>query len=178
MRKEDCFYLGRIVRKHSFRGEVVAKLDSDDPEIYTEMESVFVDIGNNLVPFFIEDTLLQKGNQLRIKFEGIDDEQDAEAILKAGLYLPAELLPELEGNQFYYHEVIGGRVYDQIHGYLGILMGINEATAQPLFEIQDGDQQLLIPMLDEFIVHVDRPKKELTLKAPEGLIDFYKAQNN
>ena len=177
MRKEDCFYLGRIVRKHSFRGEVVAKLDSDDPEIYTEMESVFVDIGNNLVPFFIEDSLLQKGNQLRIKFEGIDDEQDAEAILKAGLYLPAELLPDLEGNQFYYHEVIGAKVFDVDHGYLGVLSGINEATAQPLFEIENESQQILIPMLDEFISSVDRDKKELYLKAPDGLIDFYKSQS-
>ena len=52
MRKEHCFYLGSIVKKHSFRGEVVIKLDTDDPELYRNMESVFVDLGGNLIPFF------------------------------------------------------------------------------------------------------------------------------
>ena len=71
MRKEDCFYLGKIVKKYSFKGEVVIKLDTDEPELYQKMESVFVDIGNNLIPFFIEKSLLQKGNQLRTRFQDL-----------------------------------------------------------------------------------------------------------
>jgi 16S rRNA processing protein RimM len=97
-------------------------------------------------------------------------------LLKCGLYLPQEILPELSGKQFYYHEVIGFSVYDVDHGYLGELVGINEATAQPLFEIKSEDQEILIPMLDEFIVEIDRKKNKLILKAPEGLIEFYKNQ--
>ena len=51
MQKEACFYVGKIVRKYSFKGEVIIKIDKDTPEIITELESVLVAMGDNLVPF-------------------------------------------------------------------------------------------------------------------------------
>ena len=86
MRKEHCFYLGSIVKKHSFRGEVVIKLDTDDPELYRNMESVFVDLGGNLIPFFIEKSSLSRGTMLRVKFDGVNSEDEADAIVKSGIY--------------------------------------------------------------------------------------------
>ncbi|PCH72339.1 MAG: 16S rRNA processing protein RimM [Flavobacteriaceae bacterium] len=174
MHKKDCFYLGKIVRKHSFRGEVVIKLDTDEPGLYQNLESVFVLLGGNLIPFFIEESLLQKGNQLRVRFEDVDSEEDADNILGSGIYMPLTMLPKLEGNKFYFHEVIGFEVEDVNEGSVGIIDGINDSTAQALFEIKDGDTEILIPMIDEFIVKIDREHKKVVVKTPVGLIAMYK----
>lgn len=173
MQKKDCFFLGKVARKHSFKGEVVIALDTDEPELYANIDAVFIDMGNNFLPFFIERSLLQKGNQLRVKFEDIDSETDAETILKHDTYLPLELLPKLEGNKFYYHEVIGFLVNDRNHGEIGTIYGINDASAQALFEIKKGDIEILIPMIDDFIKKVDRENKTIFVETPDGLIDMY-----
>ena len=125
MRKEDCFYLGKIVRKHSFKGEVVIKLDTDEPELYENLESVFVALGNDLVPFFIVESILQKGNQLRVRFEDVDSEADADVILGSELYLPMEFLPKLTGNKFYFHEIINFDIEDVNYGYVGVITSLN-----------------------------------------------------
>ncbi len=173
MRKQDCFYLGKIVRKHSFKGEVVVKLDTDEPELYQEMESVFVDLGNNLIPFFIKKSLLQKGNQLRVQFEGISTEEEADSILKSDVYLPLDLLPKLEEDKFYFHEIIGFKIVDVNYGEVGIIHGINDKTSQHLFEIISGDREVFIPMVDDFIKKVDKKNQIIEVETPAGLIDLY-----
>ena len=139
MQKEECFYLGKIVSKYSYKGEVLVKLDTDDPEIYENMESVFVSIGNNLVPFFIDKCRLHKTNLLRIDFEEVINEEDADRIMGSELYLPLTLLPKLSGNKFYYHEVIGFSIIDSFHGDIGIIRSINDASSQALFEVEKED---------------------------------------
>lgn len=173
MRKEDCFYLGKIVKKHSFRGEVVIKLDTDEPELYGNMESVFVDLGGNLVPFFIKKSSLSKGTMLRVHFEDVNTEEEADFLMKSGIYLPLDLLPKLEGDQFYFHEIIGFKVIDAKHGDVGVLAYINDKAAQPMFEIEKGDIDIFIPMIDDFIKKIDRENKEVHVETPEGLIDLY-----
>lgn len=173
MKKDNCFYLGRIIKKYSFKGEVLVKLDTDQPELYEHLDAIFVDLRNNLVPFFIEHSQLHKSELLRIKFEDVDNEADAEAILKSDLYLPLNLLPKLEGNKFYYHEVIGFTVKDKNYGDVGVITSINDSTAQALFEIQNKGKEVLIPMNDEFILNVDRETKTILVETPEGLINLY-----
>lgn len=173
MRKEDCFYLGKIVTKYSFKGEVVIKLDTDEPELYKNMESVYVEFGSNLVPFFIEKSSLHKGNQLRVQFEDVYSEEEADSILKCGIYLPLDLLPKLEGDKFYFHEVIGFKIIDASFGEVGEIVHINDKAAQPLFEIDRKGKEIFIPMIDDFIKEVDRTKKQIHVETPKGLIDLY-----
>jgi len=173
MQKEDCFYLGKIVKKYSFKGELLVKLDTDDPSIYTKMESVFIDKNKSLIPFFIERSSLHKSTLLRLKFEDIDSEEDADKLLKSELYLPLEFLPQLTGNKFYYHEIVGFEAEDLSFGLVGIVKGVNDTTNQAILEIERNGSEILIPLIDDFIKSVDRELKKIILEVPEGLIDIY-----
>jgi len=173
MQKEDCFYLGKIVKKYSFKGELLVKLDTDNPSTYTKMESVFIDKNKSLIPFFIERSSLHKSTLLRVKFEDIDSEEDADKLLKSELYLPLEFLPQLTGNKFYYHEIVGFEAEDLSFGLVGIVKGVNDTTNQAILEIDRNGSEILIPLIDDFIKSVDREQKKIILEVPEGLIDIY-----
>ncbi|WPR72536.1 ribosome maturation factor RimM [Flavobacterium sp. NG2] len=173
MRKEDCFYLGKIAKKFSFKGEVLAYLDTDEPELYENLESVFVECNRHLIPFFIENCSLHKNDFLRIRFEEVNSEEDADAIIGNGIYLPLNMLPKLSGNKFYFHEVIGFEIEDQRLGVFGIIQSVNDTTAQPLFEVLNGNVEILIPMIDHFLVKVDRENKKIIMNLPEGLVEMY-----
>ncbi|RCT53875.1 ribosome maturation factor RimM [Winogradskyella sp. KYW1333] len=173
MKKDECFYLGKIVKKYSFKGELLAKLDTDEPDLYSNLDAIFVDLRGNMVPFFIERSQLHKSDLLRLKFEDVDSEADADSLLKSDLYLPLDLLPKLEDDKFYFHEVIGFSIKDKNFGEVGIIKNINDSTAQALFEIDSDGTEILIPMNDEFIVKVDRKNKTIHVNTPEGLIDLY-----
>ncbi|NNK74115.1 MAG: 16S rRNA processing protein RimM [Flavobacteriaceae bacterium] len=173
MKKEDCFYLGKIVKKYSFKGELLAKLDTDEPALYEKLDAVLVLLRRDFIPFFIESSQLHKSDLLRLKFEDVNTGEEADRLIGSELYLPLELLPALEGDKFYYHEVIGFTVIDASFGEIGTIRSINDTTAQALFVIERNGTEILIPMNDEFISKVDRDNKTIAVTTPEGLIDLY-----
>jgi len=173
MRKEDCFYLGKIAKKFSFKGEVLIYLDTDEPELYEDMESIFVEFNKNLVPFFIENSSLHKNDFLKVKFEDVDNEEQADEIINCEVYLPLNMLPKLEGNKFYFHEVISFEIEDKRLGVFGKIVSINDTSAQPLFEVINGNVEILVPMIDQFLVKIDRENKKVIMDLPEGLVEMY-----
>ena len=172
MLKKDCFYLGTVVAKYSFRGELLIKLYTDEPEYYSNLTYVFLEQGNALVPFFIVSCKSHKTQLLRVQFENILTESEAETFLKKNVYLPLSDLPKLKGNRFYFHEIIGFEVYDYSAGRIGIIKKINDQASQALLIIEQKGVEIMVPIVDEFIKKLDRQNRQLFIKIPDGLLDL------
>lgn len=171
MEIKDCFYLGKVTKPWGVKGQMVLFLDVDAPEEYAGLDSAFVEIKGKLVPHFFHIDQLN-GNKAVVTFEEISAEQ-ATALSGRELYLPLNLLPKLEGNKFYFHEVLGFRVIDEEKGDIGTLEQVIEYPAQPLFQVMKNGVEVLIPVIDEVIKKVDRGQKIIHIAAPKGLIDLY-----
>jgi 16S rRNA processing protein RimM len=173
MQKKDCYFLGKVTKPHALKGEVILWLDVDNPDVYDKLKGVFLEIKNELVPFSI-DNIQIRGKKSIAKFDGIDIIEKTENIIGADMYLPLSTLPKLSGKKFYYHEVIGYEIFDQnSEKTIGQLKTIYESSGQDLFAIDINEIEVLIPIVDEFILQVDHTLKTIRIAAPEGLIDVY-----
>lgn len=181
MNKQECFYFGQILRTFRNDGQVVAHLEVDEPELYEDIEFVFLEIGKEMgfVPFFIDDFHLRQQNEAVITFTDVNSEKEALHIKGARLYLPETILPQLEGTQFYYHEIESWEVVDKTLGSIGHIKSVIENPSNPLLQILSKDKkEILIPINDKFITLVDRENCRLNIDAPEGLIELYLSEDN
>lgn len=171
--KEECFRLGSIARLHGYKGEVSIFLDVDNPQDYKNLESVFVEIDGKLVPFFLEHLFVRNKGFAVVKFEMIDNEKKAETLIKCGLYLPLEVLPETEGTEFYYFEIENYKVIDEVHGEIGFVQKVIDLSGNPIIQVEFEGKEILIPKQDQFIKEIDRENEIMYVSAPEGLIEMY-----
>ena len=171
MRKEDCYQLGIIQKPHGLQGEVAVFLDVDDPSVYIELESVFVDRGGQLIPFFIESVHVTPQKAI-FKFEEVDSYEEAAELSGLELYLPLSALPPLEGTAFYYHEVVGFQLIDVATGPVGVIREVMSGM-QDLLIVDRQEVEILVPLHDELIEKLDREQKELHMRLPDGLLDVY-----
>lgn len=177
MNINECYYLGYTSKVHGKQGELIIKLDVDFPEEYKKLESVLIQMNktdNSLIPFFINKTHLNNDDSVRVKIEDINTVDEAKALIGKEVYLPLSSLPKLTGNKFYYHEVINFKVTDTNLGEIGTITKVLDYPTQAIFEITNPQgKEILIPIIDEVIVSVDRENKNITVITPEGLVELY-----
>ncbi len=172
MDKKNCFNLGYIARRVGNHGELGFVLDVDDGSRYNKLESIFIELNNSLVPFFIK-RIQVKGCNATVSLEGIDSIERAEELLKKSIYLPLNTLPPLKGKKFYIHELAGFTAIDKNFGMIGKITEVLDFPQQTILQIKHGDNEILIPAKEEFIIAINRETKTIELNAPEGLIDIY-----
>ncbi|MDP2423719.1 MAG: ribosome maturation factor RimM [Bacteroidales bacterium] len=173
MKAEGYYYLGKILRLLGTKGEMLVYLDVDDPGNYETLDMVFVLVGGNMVPFEVANIKLRHNNQVHLTLQDVDDTEQAEVLVGCSIYLPLSALPVLTDNQFYYHEIIGYEVVDEVYGFIGTVEQVLDYPLQALLQVSKEGKEILIPIVDEIITWVDKKNRCMHIKAPEGLVDIY-----
>jgi 16S rRNA processing protein RimM len=176
MTLSDTFELGYIIRSHGLKGEVLVALDTDDPEAYEDTAVLYLLLKQGLVPYKVERFNLQKqGEQAIVKLKGIDRIEDTEGLKGTKLYLPAEALPALDDDQFYYHDIVGYTVIDRnLDGdVVGTVGEVYEMPQQVMLGVLVNGVEALVPLNDDFLVKIDKPNKRIIMQLPDGLIDVF-----
>ncbi len=172
MKKEDFFYFGKIIKTHGIKGELSIRIDADQPALYARMKTLFIEMNAKLVPFFVKNVSI-RNDKAYVMLEDIDSVDKALTLTGKELYLPIEHLPRLRGNKFYFHEVKGFRLVDEVFGEIGPIAQVIEYPGQSVFQAFNSGKEVLIPVHDQFILKVDRRTKTINIKAPDGLIEMY-----
>ena len=173
MSMNEFYFLGKITRKFSFKGDLIIFLDTDAPSEYYHLDKIFIKIKDRYIPYFIEEIFPYKNNSIRVHFEDINDENEAKMLINKEIYLPCNSLPVLEGNKFYYHEIEGFKIKDKKVGELGYIKYVNDKSPQHLFVVDYNKTEILIPINDDLIENIDRKEKLINMNLPSGLIELY-----
>lgn len=172
--KSQCFELGTIVKSIGKDGTVLLVIDADQPKNYSKLESMFVEVNQTLVPFFISRITINSNGEARLLIEGMSNEIDTLPIIGKAVFLPLSALKPLSGKKFYFHEIIGFQAKDEIAGIFGRITDVFETSSQPVIQVLNEDnKEILIPVDDTFIQSIDRQNKVFNFNLPNGLLDLY-----
>jgi len=172
MNFDSCFKLGKINKAHGLKGDLKVTMDEEFPINFSKLESVFVNLNNKLIPFFIEKISVQ-GKKMILSLEDVHDLKSAQTLFEKDLYLPLILLPEDDGSVFKYTDLIGYTVSDTTLGLLGKITDVYTLPGQDVLAMDYKNKEILIPASEELITKLERKKKIVHIEIPEGLLEIY-----
>ena len=172
MNVEDCFEIGYISKTRGLKGEVQVSFSFDEPE-KLKIKSVFIEINNKLVPFFVDTYKIPMPLVGYFTFEDIDHIDKAQNITKRKIFLPNRLKPKRKKEEFLYTDLVGFTADDLQNGNLGEITEVREYPQQYLATVNYKEKEVLIPLNEAFITKLDIELKTISFDLPEGLLDLY-----
>ncbi len=163
--------VGEIVRPHGLAGAVKVRATTDDPQRFSFLEKVKLQRdGRALGEYRVE--RVQIGNaEVFVKFQGVDDRNQAETLRGAGLMIPREARVPAPVDQYYHFEIIGLPVYSETGKPLGEIVNIETFPAHDVWVIRRGDRERLVPAVKAFIKDVDVQNRRVVMAPIPGLLE-------
>ncbi|WP_168122276.1 ribosome maturation factor RimM [Paenibacillus sp. HB172176] len=172
---EKWYTVGKIVNTHGIRGELKILSQSDFAEQRFAVGSVLrmadEKTGESRE---VKITASRKQKNVYIlRLQGFDNINQVEQYKGWNLQISEGDQEELEDGQYYYHQIIGCAVVTEDGEQLGEISEILSPGANDVWVVnrpKSRGAQILLPVIDEVVLHVNVAEKLVTVRLMEGLI--------
>jgi 16S rRNA processing protein RimM len=104
-------------------------------------------------------------------FEGVDDRDGAESLVKAILWIDADAAAQpAEDDAWYDHQLVGLDVVRD-GSVVGSIVRVDHLPAQDLLIIKRGDDEVMIPFVAAIVPEVDIAGGHVIVTPPPGLFE-------
>jgi 16S rRNA processing protein RimM len=165
--------VGRIIRPHGLRGEVVVDVRTDEPDQRYVVGSVFSTDPTTAGPLTVEAVRPHQG-RLLVTFDGVPDRDAAEDLRGVLLCVDSASVPEpTDPDEFHDRQLIGLRAESPTGESIGEVVAIEHAPASDLLVVRRPDgRNALVPFVHAIVPEVDVPGGRVVLTPPDGLFDL------
>ncbi len=168
--KSEYLLVGKVVKPHGLRGEVLVRVLSDNPSRFDDGASLmWGPDADSVEPVTILSSRNHKG-ALLVFFEGVNSLEEAELLREWKLFVNVADVDELEDEDaFWEHQVIGLSVVHADGRVLGKVAEVFTRPSQDLWSVDTGSGAVLFPAAKELVVSVDVAAGKVVIDPPEGL---------
>ncbi|VXB35630.1 Ribosome maturation factor RimM [Pseudomonas sp. 8AS] len=165
---EDLIVLGKITSVHGVRGEVKIYSFTDPIDNLLDYSQWTLRRDGEVKQVELVSGRLQ-GKVLVAKLKGLDDREVARTFAGFDICVPRALLPDLAEDEFYWYQLEGLKVIDQLGQLLGKIDHLLETGANDVMVVKPcagslDDRERLLPYTAQCVLKVDLAAGEMQVE--------------
>ena len=167
--------IGKLTKPHGIKGEVRMHYYGNDPDDLLHLKKVNVTKeGTSTIRLDLEGVRLSsKRDVLILKFKQINSASDAASLRGGVVRVLRSSLKKLSEDEYYWVDLIGMLVYDEVGELLGEIKEIFQTKGNDVYLIRRGKKELLIPAIKDVVKKVDVCNKVMYVSLLEGMRDDF-----
>lgn len=163
--------IGRVLRPHGIRGEVLVEVITDFPERFDALEVAYLGYDNwHATPLRIRTRRWHRAGAL-LSFEGYPDRTSVEALRDMFVQIPIEEAKPLPEGSYYAHELVGLEVITTEGEELGRISDVLFTAANDVYVVQTARGELLLPAIHQVIKEIDPAAGHIIVELLPGLLE-------
>ena len=167
------FKIGKLAASHGLKGDLVLQHNLGKKTSLKGLEAIFLEQGtDNFMPYFITGTSIKNDIEIFIKLEGIDTKESARKLTPKEVWLAEEEFMKFAAKSSPIALLGFSMINDGEN--LGEILEVIEQPHQILCSILLNGKEALIPVHEDSLEKIDKKKRQVFVKLPDGLLDIYR----
>lgn len=169
---KNLLLLGKVIGPHGVGGFLRIWSYAQSEEDFLRAGSIFLKMGSGEIHEHTIVSVRPHKNIYLLKLRDLNSSDEAEKYRGAEILIQEGSLKREDQDEYFWHELIGLRVYLNTGRYIGILSHVLETGSNDIYVIREGEREIFIPGIHDVVEKIDLSSRKMIVSEMEGLFDL------